>query len=191
MLKWNWLKASCSCGSVPAGQTCGPTGIHSPFPPALATALAIAVLGFGIFWFGPQKLFLNETAADTLPGEQGNGSPADVNTLSEGTFVSLAHDTTGTAKIVEVAGTTYLRFQNLDSLNGPDLVVYLSSQPVTADPSAFDDTLVLDLGALEANRGDLNIEIPAGSDLSEVKSAVIWCRRFTVAFGAADMALVP
>ena len=57
--------------------------------PGLATALAITVvvvLGFGIFWFGPQKLFLNETAAETLPGEQGNGSPADVNTLSEGTF---------------------------------------------------------------------------------------------------------
>lgn len=162
--------------------------------PGLATALAIAVvavLGFGIFWFGPQKLFLNETAADTLPGEQGNGSPADVNTLSAGTFVSLAHETTGTAKIVEVAGTTYLRFENLDSLNGPDLVVYLTSQPVTADPSTFDDTLVLDLGALGANRGDLNIEIPAGSDLSEVKSAVIWCRRFTVAFGAADLAPVP
>lgn len=162
--------------------------------PGLATGVAIAavaVLGFGIFWFGPQKLFLNETAADALPGEQGNDSPADGNTLSEGTFISIAHETTGTAKIVEVAGTTYLRFENLDSLNGPDLVVYLSSQPVTADPSAFDDTLVLDLGALEANRGDLNIEIPAGSDLSEVKSAVIWCRRFTVAFGAADLTSVP
>lgn len=162
--------------------------------PRLATALAIAVvavLGFGIFWFGPQKLFLNETAADTLPGEQGNGSPADVNTLFEGTFVSLAHETTGTAKIVDVSGTMYLRFENLDSLNGPDLFVYLTSQPATADPSAFDDTLVLDLGGLEANRGDLNIEIPTGSDLSEVKSAVIWCRRFTVAFGAADLASVP
>ena len=151
----------------------------------------IAAIAFGLFWFGPQKLFLNETAADTLPGEQSNGSPADVNTLSEGTFVSLAHKTTGTAKIVEVAGTTYLRFEDLDSLNGPDLVVYLTSQSVRADPSAFDDTLVLDLGALEANRGDLTIEIPSRSDLSEVKSAAFRCRRFTVAFGAADLARVP
>ena len=79
----------------------------------------------------------------------------------------------------------------LESLNGPDLVVYLTSQSVRADPSAFDDTLLLDLGTLEANRGDLNIEIPAGSDLSEVNSAVIWCRRFTVAFGATDLARVP
>ena len=120
-----------------------------------------------------------------------DGSSADVHTLSEGTFVSLAHETTGTARIVEVAATTHLRFENLDSLNGPDLFVYLTSQPATADPSAFDDNLVLDLGPLEANRGDLNIEVPAGSDLSEVKSAVIWCRRFTVAFGAADLAPPP
>lgn len=33
-----------------------------------------------------------------------------------------------------------------------------------------DDTLVADLGPLEANRGDLNIEIPAGTDLSPVRA---------------------
>jgi hypothetical protein len=160
--------------------------------PGLTTAIVIAVvavIGFGIFWFGPQKLFLSETASDALRGTQG-GAAADVTTLSEGSFVSLAHGTTGTARIVEIDGTTLLRFEDLDSLNGPDLVVYLSSQAATDDPSAFADTLVLDLGALEANQGDLNIEIPAGADLSEVRSAVIWCRRFTVAFGAADLAPV-
>ena len=26
MLTWNWLKAFCSCGRDPAGQTCGPIG---------------------------------------------------------------------------------------------------------------------------------------------------------------------
>ena len=160
--------------------------------PGVATAVVIAAvvaIGFGIFWFGPQQALLNETADEALP--RGGRAAADVTTLSEGTFVSLAHETTGTAKIVESSGTTYLRFEDLDSLNGPDLVVYLTSQGATDDASAFDDTLVVDLGALEANRGDLNIEIPAGADLSDVKSAVIWCRRFTVAFGAADLTPVP
>jgi hypothetical protein len=161
--------------------------------PGLTTAIVIAtvvLIGSAIFWFGPQKFFLSETARDVLPGTQGGAAAADVTTVSEGSFVSLAHGTTGTAKIVEVDGATYLRFEDLESLNGPDLVVYLTSQAATDDASAFGDTVVADLGPLDANRGDLNIEIPAGTDLSQVRSAVIWCRRFTVAFGAVDLASV-
>jgi hypothetical protein len=144
---------------------------------------ALAVGTFGVVWFGPQYLFLNETADEALPA-----TAADLRTLAEGSLGSLAHETTGTVRLVESAdGTRYLRFEDLDSLNGPDLRVYLSSAPADADPGAFDDTLVLDLGELTANRGSFNYEVPADADLSEVRSVSIWCRRFAVGFGVAPL----
>ena len=51
---------------------------------------------------------------------------------------------------------------------------------------AFDDAYV-DLGGLKGNIGDQNYEIPADVDLSQYQSVVIWCDRFNVAFGAADL----
>ena len=41
------------------------------------------------------------------------------------------------------------------------------------------------LGALKGNIGDQNYEIPGDADLSAMKSVVIWCDRFNVAFGTA------
>ena len=69
----------------------------------------------------------------------------------------------------------------LDPPDGPDLVVYLTKQP--ADAQAVGDDY-LDLGVLKGNVGNQNYEVPAGVDLSEYDSVVIWCRRFAVSFGA-------
>ncbi|MCB1260129.1 MAG: DM13 domain-containing protein, partial [Acidimicrobiales bacterium] len=81
-------------------------------------------------------------------------------------------------------GTTYVRFEGLETDNGPDLVVYLTKQP--ADAQAVGDDY-LDLGVLKGNVGNQNYEVPAGVDLSEYDSVVIWCRRFAVSFGAAPV----
>jgi len=45
----------------------------------------------------------------------------------------------------------------------------------------------IDLGPLKGNRGNQNYAVPAGTDLSKFKSAVIWCRRFLVGFGVAPL----
>ena len=43
------------------------------------------------------------------------------------------------------------------------------------------------LGRLQGNQGNQNYEIAAGVDLRRYRSVVIWCRRFTYAFGAAPL----
>ena len=83
-------------------------------------------------------------------------------------------------------GRRFLRFEDLSTSNGPDLRVYLSEIPASDDWYAYGERFV-DLGALKGNRGDQNYVLPDGLDLSEYKSAVIWCRRFTVGFGVAGL----
>jgi hypothetical protein len=57
-----------------------------------------------------------------------------------------------------------------------------------APRSDFDDDFV-DLGALKGNVGDQNSDVPADVDLSRYRSAVIWCRRFSVFCGAAPVSV--
>lgn len=176
----------------------------------VAVAIAVVVAAFLAYWFGPWHLFVNRTADEALPGApvtvdaggsqggaeggaqdgdaQGGGGAPTTSVLAEGTFRSLAHESSGTAKLIEADGATFLRFEQLDVLSGPDLRVYLTAAPADADASAFgEEQLVVDLGGLRANQGNLTYEIPDGVPLDDVRSVSIWCRRFSVGFGVAPL----
>jgi hypothetical protein len=174
----------------------------------LLAFLAVALVAFVLVWFQPQKLFYDRTVNEALPGviQTGGGSvpaapsapapttasasPAPqpaLQVLASGPFRSLEHGTTGKALVLERAdGRLILRLEDLDTSNGPDLRVYLSRVPAGDDWHAYAEGYV-DLGALRGNRGSQNYAIPAGTDLSKFKSAVIWCRRFKVGFGVAAL----
>ncbi|HYN32216.1 MAG TPA: DM13 domain-containing protein, partial [Ilumatobacteraceae bacterium] len=80
----------------------------------------------------------------------------------------------------------FLRFEDFETDNGPDLNVYLSS----AAPDASVDQLgadFVDLGDLKGNVGPQNFEIPTDVDLDRYSTVVVWCVRFGVAFGSADL----
>ncbi|MEQ4721023.1 DM13 domain-containing protein [Nonomuraea sp. B19D2] len=108
--------------------------------------------------------------------------------LARGTFVSHEHKTTGMAEVLRLPdGSRVLRLADLNTSDGPDLRVWLSDQPVTQDWFAFDDGRHLELGHLKGNQGNANYSIPAEADLSTLKSVTIWCKRFSVSFGAAAL----
>jgi hypothetical protein len=114
-----------------------------------------------------------------------SGAPVVV---SSGTFISGEHDTAGTALVVALPdGSLVVRFEDLDTSNGPDLRVVLSPEPAS-DSWKYDDRL--HLGELKGNLGDQNYDVDAGVDLSGYRSVVIWCERFSVAFGAAPIDVV-
>ena len=166
------------------------------FVAGVVVAIALAV--FAVVWFQPQKLFIEETVDEALPTTShqaettespatGKGQPSEANVLSSGSFQDLEHATTGMAEVIELSdGRRFLRLEDLSTSNGPDLRVYLSEIPVSDDWHAYGERFV-DLGALKGNQGDQNYEIPKSADLSRYKSAVIWCRRFTVGFGVAGL----
>jgi hypothetical protein len=108
--------------------------------------------------------------------------------LSSGTFSSRNRYTvTGRATVLELDdGSRTLRLEDFRSTNGPDLFVYLT----VADEADSDEALdadVVDLGVLRGNVGNQNYDIPADIDLDRYDTVVIWCRRFSSGFGAADL----
>ncbi len=166
-----------------------------------AAVIGVGLVIFGLVWFQPQKLFLNKTVNEPTPrviqtapagdpdrdATAGRSPPPGLQALRSGSFRSLEHATTGKAIVLRrPGGSLILRLERLATSNGPDLRVYLSHVPARNDLHAY-RTGFIDLGALKGNRGSQNYAIPAGTDLSAFKSAVIWCRRFAVGFGVAPL----
>ena len=110
---------------------------------------------------------------------------------AEGTFISHEHPTAGKARIITLEdGSRVLRLVGLDTDNGPDLKVWLAAAPVIEGRDGwivFDDDEYLSLGALKGNKGNQNYPIPDDADISDLTSVTIWCERFSVSFGAAEL----
>lgn len=107
---------------------------------------------------------------------------------ASGSFINRSHPTQGQVEVLgDGSGQRFLRFEDFRTDNGPDLNVYLSTAPADAPAGQFTDDYV-DLGDLKGNVGDQNYEIPRGLDLDRYSTVVIWCVRFSVAFGAATLA---
>ena len=96
------------------------------------------------------------------------------------------HKGSGTATIYQLEdGSQVLRLQDFEVTNGPDLHVLLVPD---ADPKGRDDvTGHVDLGELKGNIGDQNYEIPAGADIDDYGSVVIYCQPFHVIFSVATL----
>lgn len=148
----------------------------------LLVSLCVAVVAFVFYWFAPHKLVLDERVDESLP----TSSPPMIR--AAGALSSLEHETSGRALLVEFTdGSRYLRLEDLDTSNGPDLRVWLTDRSLSDEWRIWDDGEYVDLGALEGNIGDSNYEIPDGVDLDKYRTAVIWCRRFTVGFGVSPL----
>jgi Electron transfer DM13 len=173
--------------------------------PRILLAAAITVLATGLFvgfYFQPQKLLFDDKVADTVPANAVRltvATPPVLTTVTSAIevsppvsfrppeFISGAHSTTGTVELLVTAeGQHLVRLVDLATDNGPDLKVYLSA----AAPGSGDDDVeaqYLSLGELRGNVGSQNYEIPAEADLSQYRSVVIWCDRFSVSFGSAPL----
>ena len=96
------------------------------------------------------------------------------------------HFARGKALLIETAPDVYvLRVEEFSVRNGPDLFVYLSPS-AEGNADGF-----IDLGSLKATDGAFNYDVPAGTDVSQFKSAIVWCKAFSVLFAVAPLVEVP
>jgi hypothetical protein len=116
-----------------------------------------------------------ETATESLAVKQGSFVDADD-----------FHKGSGVATIYQQGEEQVLRFEDFDVTNGPDLHVVLSRHPAPASSSEVGEDY-LDLGSLKGNQGNQNYIIPAGTDLSQYQSVVIYCVPFHVVFATATL----
>jgi Electron transfer DM13 len=98
------------------------------------------------------------------------------------------HKGSGGVTIYQLEDNSYLlRLENLNVTNGPALHVYLSEHANPMNGNDVNTSGFVDLGDLKGNMGNQNYEIPAGTDLSEIKSVVIYCKTFSVVFSVASL----
>ena len=70
---------------------------------------------------------------------------------------------------------------------GPRFHVYLVDRADITTNDHFKQSKVTDLGMIRSFEGSQIFAIPAGTDISTVKSVVIWCKEFGVLISPATL----
>lgn len=153
----------------------------------LGAVLFLSVLGFAYYAISP--LWRNISLDEALPSEEktatevkgGGVGTEEVASLPKRVPIldTVAHPASGYALLVKAGGASYLRYEDLKTINGPDLYVYLSKD---LDAKDF-----VDLGRIKATEGNVNYEIPENINLKDYRYALIWCKAFGVLFNSADL----
>ena len=75
---------------------------------------------------------------------------------------------------------------------GPGPAFHVDPAPKASIRSTSDvkDAMFVDLGGLRAFKGSQRYPIPAGIDLKDYQSIIIWCERFGVLISPADLTTV-
>jgi hypothetical protein len=155
--------------------------------PWMKIAIPVAVVAIIAAWyaFRPERLVVNRTVNEALPTSQGASSPL---LLESGSFYSILHPTQGTATIYQMGdGTHLLRLTSFNTSNGPDVHVYMVAADDAKDAAAVEHAGFIDLGVLKGNIGDQNYQLGSDVDLAKYRAVSIWCKRFSVNFGAAPL----
>lgn len=180
----------------------------------IAALAVIVVAAVGLWAFQPWRLFTSTEVDEDLPtASQQSDTEGDDTAdereeedapepepdpepdpepvvLAEGEFVTQEHETSGAVSVLELEdGSRHVRIEDLASSDGPDLYIWLTDQEAGGDWFKYRDGRYVDLGALKGTHGDANYEIPADADIEGMTSVVIWCDRFSVAFGSAPVEL--
>jgi hypothetical protein len=128
------------------------------------------------------------STATSAPNADATATTAPAATTLSGVFDHRAGVDTvaGNATLGKTSdGKVILRFENLNSANGPDLHVYLSKQASPATTQQVMDGI--EVGTLKATTGASNYELAATTDITQFKSVVIYCKSFSVVFGYANL----
>lgn len=152
----------------------------------LSGAFLGVVFGFvlGIFFF--PYIFPPPEASETLSRSETGAL------VAKGTFIQPnPNDPVHFGKgSVSVYPRTVFLGDDFEVGPGPDFHVYLVPRANIRSSEDVKDTMFVDLGRLRAFKGSQNYEIPAGVNLKNFPSVVIWCQQFGVLISPADLTFV-
>jgi hypothetical protein len=127
---------------------------------------------------------VNNPPVNNLP----TGEPV---TLSSGNLfeITSGHPTSGTAKLIKlVDGTFIVRLENLQTVGGPDVHVWASEGTNLTNSGTVGASAYTDLGKIKSTNGNQNYDLKLSvEEVAKVKSVIIWCQSFSVAFGGAAL----
>jgi hypothetical protein len=149
--------------------------------------IPVAAVALLVAWyaFRPERLVVNRSVNEAMPTAPGASS---AQSLESGRFYSILHPTEGTATIYQLGdGTRVLRFTSFSTSNGPDVHVYMVAADDAKDAATVQKAGFVDLGVIKGNIGDQNYTLGSDLDLAKYRAVSIWCKRFSVNFGAAAL----
>ncbi len=153
--------------------------------------LLIAAFALGWYFISPAFIVLeaNEESPVLETSTQNNTKEeppsltskvtSETSVLASADFKEGAHEVKGKVLLIETAKGKVLRFEDFETINGPNLHIYLSS-----DLNAKD---YIDLGEIKATKGNVNYEVPSSVDLSKYNKVLVWCEPFKVLFSYAEL----
>jgi hypothetical protein len=150
-------------------------------------AIPVAAVALLLAWyaFRPERLVVNRTVSEAMPSAPGASMAVP---LESGRFYSILHPTAGAATIYQMGdGTRVLRFTSFSTSNGPDVHVYMVAADDAKDAVTVQKAGFVDLGVIKGNIGDQNYTLASDLDLAKYRAVSIWCKRFSVNFGAAPL----
>ncbi|HWM47304.1 MAG TPA: DM13 domain-containing protein [Xanthobacteraceae bacterium] len=148
------------------------------FGAVLGTGFGVA-LGFFLFPF----VFPPPVAAEQL------GDNERTSLIARGTFIHANPSDPihwGKGRVSVYARVVYLD-SDFEVGPGPAYHVYLVPKAGIRASSDLDGVMYVDLGGLRAFKGSQRYAIPAGVDLANYSSVIIWCERFSVLISPADL----
>ena len=153
----------------------------------IRVAIPIAAVAVFTAWyeFRPERLVVNRSVNEAFPSGQGGSLPQS---LVSGQFYSILHPTEGMATIYQMGdGSRVLRLTSFRTSNGPDVHVYIVAADDARDVATEEKAGFVDLGVIKGNIGDQNYPLGSDLDLAKYRAVSIWCKRFSVNFGAAAL----
>lgn len=153
----------------------------------IGSILLLLVLVVG--WWLISPLFIDEVVTENVPvsikAEERTGSEEmakeSLSASYYGTFMDGdgVHHASGDITSYVVNSEKWIRFENFEVTNGPDLYAVLVKDGQLTSEGTI-------LGKLKGNIGSQNYRIPYMS-LAEGDQIVIWCKAFQVDFGKAEL----
>jgi len=144
----------------------------------LGTGFGVA-LGFFFFPF----VFPPPAAMDQLT-EAERAKPVAAGTFIHANPSDPVH--WGRGKVTVYERTVFLE-PDFEVGPGPAFHVYLVPKAGLRASSDLGEAMFIDLGGLRAFKGSQRYPIPAGVDLKNYQSVIIWCRQFSVLISPADL----
>jgi len=102
-----------------------------------------------------------------------------VENLSQGTFFERAQKASGKASLLLVGDKKVLRLEDFETVNGPNLHVYLAKE--------LGDSDYIDLGELRGTMGNMNYDVDSSVDTNVYTKVLIWSEPFKVLFSYAQL----
>jgi hypothetical protein len=150
--------------------------------PRIVTAAALLTMIGGWYFFRPERLVFDRRIDEPAPARVES-------VLLTGSFEPRAHEGRGRVEVLDLGtGQRVVRFSDFETIDGPDLQVYLLGAADAANTDDLDRAGFVALGALKGNVGPQNYAIPANTDLKKYRAVSVWCRRFGVNFTTAALA---